>query len=196
MARVARRWCVTGICRSVKVFTGMREVRVRHPRIADRRPVGQREEFDRTILPPYLRRTQSLNKAIPWMCLYGISTNDMAEPLEALLGPSPAKGASPTTVARLVESWKLQYAEWNQRSLVDKQYVYLCPDGVYFNIQMGDDDSACFPVVLEATVDGQNEILAMGDGYRESEQSWANLLLDLKSRGLTVSPKLATGDGG
>ncbi len=175
------------------VLTGIGAVAIKQPRIEDRRPEGQREKFDRKILPPYLRRTQSLDEAIPWMYLYGISTNDMAEPLKTLLGTA-AKGISAATVSRLLESWKQEYAGWNQRSLADKRYVYVWADGVYFNIRM-EEDRACILVLLGATAKGEKEIIAIADGYRESEQSWTNLLLDLKHRGLTTPPKLATGDG-
>ena len=98
------------------VMTGIGMLPIRQPRVEDRRPADQREAFDRKILPPYLRRTQSLDEAIPWMYLYGISTNDMSEPLESLLGPA-AKGVSASTVSRLVAAWQKQYADWNKRSL-------------------------------------------------------------------------------
>lgn len=176
-----------------QVMTGIGPVSIKQPRVEDRRPADQREKLDRKILPPYLRRTNSIDEAIPWMYLYGISTNDMGDALKALLGPA-IEHLSPGTVSRLVSQWQVQYARWNQRSLADKRYVYIWADGVYFNIRMGDDDSACILVVLGATAEGKKEILAIADGYRESRQSWQALLLDLKSRGLEV-PKLAIGDG-
>jgi putative transposase len=175
-----------------EVMTGIGMVPVRQPRVKDRRPVGQREVFDRKILPPYLRRTQSVDEAIPWMYLYGISTNNMSEPLEALLGPS-GRGVSASTVSRLAELWQKEYAQWNKRSLAEKRYAYFWADGVYFNVRMP-DERACILVLLGATETGEKEILAITDGYRESEQSWSALLLDVKSRGLTLSPKLATAD--
>ena len=176
-----------------QVLTGIGPVSIKQPRIEDRRPADQREKFDRKILPPYLRRTQSIDEAIPWMYLYGISTNDMADSLEALLGPVVAR-LSPTTVSRLVSQWQTQYAHWNQRSLADKNYVYIWADGVYFNIRIDDDASACILVIVGATADGNKEILAIADGYRESKQSWKAVLLDLKSRGLKAA-NLAIGDG-
>ncbi len=175
-----------------EVMTGIGMVPVRQPRVRDRRPVGQREVFDRKILPPYLRRTQSVDEAIPWMYLHGISTNNMSEPLEALLGPS-GRGVSASTVSRLAELWQKEYAQWNKRSLAEKRYAYFWADGVYFNVRM-QDERACILVLLGATETGEKEILAITDGYRESEQSWSALLLDVKSRGLTLSPKLATAD--
>ena len=176
-----------------QVLTGVGPVSVKQPRVDDRRPVGQREKLNRRILPPYLRRANSIDEAIPWMYLYGISTNDMGDSLKALLGPA-IEHLSPNTVARLVSQWQVQYAHWNQRSLKDKRYVYIWADGVYFNVRLGDDDSACILVILGATETGEKEILAIADGYRESKQSWQAVLLDLKSRGLEA-PKLAIGDG-
>jgi putative transposase len=176
-----------------KVLTGVGPVAVRQPRVNDRRPADQRERFERRILPPYLRRTQSVEEAIPWMYLYGISTNDMAEPLEALLGPAAA-GISASTVTRLVASWQKEYEQWNCRSLAGKKYAYVWADGIYFNIRMG-DDRTCILVLLGATAEGRKEIIAIADGYRESQQSWQALLLDAKSRGLVDAPQLAIGDG-
>ena len=176
-----------------QVLTGVGPVSVKQPRVDDRRPADQREKLNRRILPPYLRRANSIDEAIPWMYLYGISTNDMGDSLKALLGPA-IEHLSPNTVARLVSQWQVQYAHWNQRSLKDKRYVYIWADGVYFNVRLGDDDSACILLILGATETGEKEILAIADGYRESKQSWQAVLLDLKSRGLEA-PKLAIGDG-
>ena len=176
-----------------QILTGIGTVPIKQPRIEDRRPADQREKLNRRILPPYLRRTSSIDEAIPWMYLYGISTNDMGDSLKALLGPA-IEHLSPNTVTRLVSQWQAQYAHWNQRSLADKRYVYIWADGVYFNVRLGDDDSACILVILGATETGEKEILAIADGYRESKQSWQTVLLDLKSRGLEA-PKLAIGDG-
>ena len=176
-----------------QILTGIGPVPVKQPRIEDRRPADQREKLHRRILPPYLRRTTRVDEAIPWMYLYGISTNDMGDSLQALLGPAAADLSS-STVSRLVSQWQEQYADWNQRSLADKRYVYLWADGVYFNVRLGDDATACILVVLGATADGQKEILAIADGYRESKQSWLAVLLELKSRGLPA-PRLAIGDG-
>ena len=176
-----------------QILTGIGTVSIKQPRVEDRRPVDQREKLTRKILPPYLRRTSSIDEAIPWMYLYGISTNDMGDSLKALLGPA-IEHLSASTVSRLVSQWQAEYAGWNQRSVKDKRYVYIWADGVYFNIRIGDDNSACILVILGATAEGKKEILAIADGYRESKQSWQALLLDLKSRGLEA-PKLAIGDG-
>ena len=176
-----------------QVITGIGPVSIRQPRIEDRRPADQREKLNRRILPPYLRRTSSIDEAIPWMYLYGISTNDMGDSLKALLGPAIAH-LSPHTVSRLVSHWQAQYAHWNQRRFDGQPYVYIWADGVYFNTRLGADDPACILVILGATAEGKKEILAIADGYRESQQSWQAVLLDLKNRGLEA-PKLAIGDG-
>jgi len=176
-----------------QILTGIGPVSVKQPRIEDRRPAEQREKLNRRILPAYLRRTSSIDEAIPWMYLYGISTNDMGDSLKALLGPA-IEHLSPNTVSRLVSQWQTQYAHWNQRSLADRQYVYIWADGVHFNVRLGDDESACILVSLGDTADGNKEILAIADGYRESKSSWRAVLLDLKSRDLKA-PKLAIGDG-
>ncbi len=130
---------------------------------------------------------------IPWLYLKGISTGDFSEALKALVGPE-AKGLSATTVTRLKAVWEKEYQEWNKRSLEGKQYVYVWADGVHFNIRL-EEDRQCILVLMGATADGKKELIAVVDGYRESEQSWKGLLLDVKARGLVIDPKLAIGDG-
>ena len=141
----------------------------------------------------YLCKTKSLEELIPWLYLKGVSTGDFSEAIAALVGPE-AKGLSATTIVRLKSSWEEEFREWNQRSLTDKQYVYLWVDGVHFNIRL-EEDRQCILVLMGATADGRKELIAVADGYRESEQSWKALLLDVKARGLVIDPKLATGDG-
>ncbi|MBE7455137.1 MAG: IS256 family transposase [Planctomycetia bacterium] len=158
------------------------------------------ERFTSKILPPYLRRTRSIEELIPWLYLKGISTGDFSEALMALLGPD-APGLSASTVVRLKESWQADYEAWSKRSLADKRYVYFWVDGIHFNVRLGnggegpDEKRQCILIVMGATPEGRKELVAIQDGYRESEQSWRELLLDLKARGLTEAPKLATGDG-
>ena len=176
-----------------KITTGVGEVAVTQPRVRDRRPAGQAEKFTSKILPPYLRKTKSIEELIPWLYLKGISTGDFSEALAALLGED-AKGLSATTVTRLKKVWEGEYQDWNKRSLADKEYVYVWADGVHFNIRL-EEDRQCILVLMGATKDGKKELIAIADGYRESEQSWKTLLLDVKARGLAVDPKLATGDG-
>jgi transposase-like protein len=126
--------------------------------------------------------------------LKGVSTGDFSEALGALLGPD-AKGLSPSTVTRLKGLWEQEYQDWSQRSLADKQYVYVWADGVYFNIRL-EGGRQCILVLMGATAQGKKELIAIQDGQRESEQSWRELLLDVQARGMTIEPKLAIGDGG
>jgi transposase-like protein len=160
---------------------------------AKRRPEGEKEKFTSKILPPYLRKTKSIEDLIPWLYLKGISTGDFPQALASLLGPDAA-GLSATTVTRLKAHWEAEYGQWSKRSLEGKQYVYVWADGIHFNIRL-EEDRQCILVLMGATAEGKKELIAIHDGHRESEQSWKELLLDCKSRGLTVDPKLATGDG-
>jgi putative transposase len=175
------------------ILTGVGPVEIQQPRVLDRRPKHDAEPFSSKILPPYLRKTKSLEELIPWLYLKGISTGDFSEALAALVG-SEAKGLSATTIVRLKSGWEEEFREWSQRSLAQKQYVYLWVDGVHFNIRL-EEDRQCILVLMGATADGRKELIAVADGYRESEQSWKGLLLDVKTRGLVIDPKLATGDG-
>jgi transposase-like protein len=176
--------------------TPLGDVPVRQPRVRDERPSGQREAFRSSILPPYLRKTKTIEELLPWLYLKGVSTGDFSEALAALLGPG-ASGLSPSTITRLKAVWEEEYKAWQGRSLAGRRYVYVWADGVYFNIRLEDPGNArqCILVLMGATADGTKELLAVTDGYRESEQSWHELLLDLRSRGLVVDPELATGDG-
>jgi transposase-like protein len=175
------------------IQTGLGDVEVRQPKVHDRRPPEERERFTSAILPPYLRRTRSLEELIPWLYLRGVSTGDFADALEALLGPD-APGLSATTVTRLKAAWEEEHRAWGGRSLAGKRYVYVWADGVHFNIRL-EQDRQCILVLMGATADGRKELIAVADGYRESEQSWKELLLDVKARGLEVEPALAVGDG-
>ena len=175
------------------ITTGLGPVAVQQPRVQDRRPLHQREKFTSAILPPYLRKTKSVEELLPWLYLKGVSTGDFSEALAALLGPD-AKGLSATTITRLKSIWEKEYQDWNKRSLAGKQYVYVWADGVYFNIRL-EGGRQCILVLMGATADGKKELMAIQDGHRESEQSWKELLLDVQARGLTIEPKLAVGDG-
>jgi len=175
------------------LLTGVGAVEVRQPRVLDRRPTDAAEPFSSKILPPYLRKTKSIEELIPWLYLKGISTGDFSEALAALVGPQ-AKGLSASTITRLKEVWQQEFQEWSQRSLKGKEYVYVWADGVHFNIRL-EEDRQCILVLMGATADGRKELIAIADGFRESEQSWKALLLDGKARGLVIDPKLATGDG-
>jgi putative transposase len=169
------------------------QVKVKQPRVRDRRPTGEAEPFSSKILPPYLRKTKSIEELIPWLYLKGVSTGEFGEALKALLG-ADAPGLSATTVTRLKSVWEEEFQEWSKRSLEGKQYVYVWVDGVHFNIRL-EEDRQCILVMIGATAEGKKELIAVADGYRESEQSWLALLLEVKARGLAMDPKLAIGDG-
>jgi putative transposase len=175
------------------IQTGIGPIEVKQPRVRDRRPADERESFTSAILPPYLRKTRSLEGLIPWLYLKGVSTGDFAEALQAILGPD-APGLSAATVTRLKAVWEAEHDAWSKRSLKGKHYVYVWADGVHFNIRL-EGGRQCILVLMGATAEGKKELIAIADGYRESEQSWKELLLDCKARGLEVEPALAIGDG-
>ncbi len=181
-----------------EIVTGVGAVAVQQPRINDKRvdENGERIRFTSKILPPYLRRTKSLDELIPWLYLKGISTGDFSEALAALVGPQ-AGGLSAGTIVRLKNVWQTEWQDFSKRSLKDTQYVYVWADGVHFNIRLESIENRrqCILVLMGATAKGKKELIAITDGYRESEESWRELLLDVKRRGLTTDPKLAIGDG-
>src|SRR5215471_18198453 len=162
------------------ITTGVGPVTVQQPRVHDRRAAGEREKFSSAILPPYLRKTKSVEELIPWLYLKGVSTGDFSEALAALLGPD-AKGLSANTITRLKAVWQQEYEAWSKRSLAGKHYVYVWADGVHFNIRL-EEDRQCILVLMGATADGKKELIALADGYRESEESWKALLLDCQAR--------------
>jgi len=174
-----------------QVMTGICPVEIRVPRTRDRSKSGIC--FRSSLLPPYIKRTKSVENVLPWLYLNGISTGDFNEALEAFLGED-AKGLSHPTISRLKEKWKKEYEEWRKRDLTEERYVYWWADGVYFNVR-SDDAKQCILVIIGAKDTGEREFVAIEDGYRESEQSWYEVLLELKHRGLTIAPKLAIGDG-
>jgi transposase-like protein len=157
--------------------------------VNDRRPDHR---FSSKILPPYMRRSPRLEEALPVLYLRGLSTGDFSEALEALIGPEAA-GFSASTITRLLKVWQEEYQVWRQRSLEGKDYVYIWADGVYFNVRLEQDRLACL-VIIGVLPDGRKEVIAIEDGYRESTESWASLLRDLKRRGMPA-PVLAVGDG-
>lgn len=180
-----------------EILTGAGPIEVRQGRVRDNSPNHEsRVSFTPSILPAYLRRTDAIEELIPWLYLKGISTGDFGEALQALVGES-AKGLSANAVVRLKEQWSHEYEEWSKRDLSGKQYVYVWADGIYAKVRLEDDANKkqCILVLMGATADGRKELIAVLDGYRESEQSWSELLLDLKRRGLTTAPKIAVGDG-
>lgn len=179
-----------------EIQTPLGQIPIKQPRINDHRldADGNRVRFKSGILPPYLRRTKSIEELIPWLYLKGISSGDFSETLSVILVKNAA-GLSAASVLRLKEGWKDDYKQWSGRSLRDKRYVYIWADGIHFNIRLGEDDRMCILVVMGATVDGDKELIAVEAGYRESTMSWKQLLLNLRDRGLTIDPELAIGDG-
>ncbi|MGB0356384.1 MAG: IS256 family transposase [Opitutales bacterium] len=179
-----------------KIQTGLGPIDVRAPKVNDKRTdeQGIRKRFSSKILPPYLRKTKSLEELVPWLYLKGISTGDFPEALQALLGKE-AQGFSASTVTRLKNVWGDEFKEWEKQSLKGKRYVYMWADGVHFNVRLGEDDRLCILVIIGATEDGKKELVAVEQGYRESEMSWKNVLLSLRDRGLEQGPELAIGDG-
>lgn len=173
-----------------EIITGIGPVSLTQPRAYDRS--GQ-NAFTSKILPRYLRRVASIDNLMPVLYLKGISTGDFSVALEAILGKD-APGLSATNIVRLKSIWEEEYKLWNQRDLSKKQYVYFWVDGIYFNVRL-EDHRQCILIVIGATADGKKELVAMVDGYRESRESWLELLRDLKMRGLKIEPKLAVGDG-
>jgi transposase-like protein len=172
------------------IQTGIGDVSVKAPRVRDR--IGQLR-FSSSILPPYLRRTKTIEEMLPWLYLKGISTGGFSEALAALLGRD-APGLSAGTISRLKAVWQDEHAHWDTRSLAHKRYVYLWVDGIHFGVRL-EEANQCILVVMGATAEGKKELVALCDGFRESEQSWKEVLLDLKRRGLKIDPKLAIGDG-
>ena len=165
------------------IITGVGPVKVRQRRVHDRRIVGVNddgesidangrtiERFSSKILPPYLRKTKSIEDLIPWLYLKGVSTGGFTEALQALLGKD-APGLSATTITRLIGTWQKDYEAWSSRSLEGKRYVYIWADGVHSNIRL-DEDRQCILVLMGATPEGKKELIAVVDGFRESEQSW------------------------
>ena len=177
-----------------EIMTGIGPVAVRCPRVRDR--VGQGSErirFSSAILPPYARRSKSLEVLIPILYLKGISTGDFEQALAALLGKD-AGGLSASTITRLKEAWSEEHVRWSKRDLSAKRYVYFWVDGIYVQARL-EDEAQCLLVIIGATPEGKKELVGLSDGVRESGQSWRELLLDLKRRGLAMGPELAVADG-
>lgn len=172
-------------------------IEICQPRVRDKSPNPEdRVVFTPRLLPRYLRRSKAVDELIPWMYLKGISTSDFPTALQAIFGES-AKNLSANTVVRLKEKWTAEYEGWNKRDLAGKNYVYFWVDGVHVNVRLEDeaDRHQCILVIIGATADGRKELVAVSDGYRESEASWTAVLQDLQRRGLAIDPKLAVGDG-
>ena len=178
-----------------QVQTGIGPVTVQRVRLRDRgaEPGAERIRFTSAILPRWARRTRSLDALLPILYLRGISMGDFQEALAALLGKD-APNLSPSVIARLRAEWEADYSRWQRRDLSARRYVYIWADGVYLQARM-EPQAECILVLIGATPEGKKELLGFQVGVRESAQSWRELLIDLKARGLAIAPELATGDG-
>ena len=172
------------------VTTGLGDVEIQVPKVRDRTKSGIK--FNSLLLPPYLKRSRSVEEVLPWLYLKGVSTGDFGEALAALLGPE-AKGLSSATISRLKAKWRNEHQDWQGRSLKHKRYVYVWADGIYFNIRS--DQRQCILVMIGVTDTGHKELIGISAGYRESELSWKSLMLQVKDQGLQYDPQLAIGDG-
>lgn len=179
-----------------EVMTGIGPVAVRQPRVRDRGAAGDdpgRIRFSPAILPPYIRRSKSIETLLPVLYLKGISTGDFSEALAALLGKDAA-GLSPSAIGRLKDGWQEDHAKWAKRDLSARNYVYMWADGIHLEARL-EEEKQCILVLIGATPEGKKELVGFTDGARESAQDWRELLLDLKRRGLDVAPKIVVADG-
>ncbi|MDR3517209.1 MAG: IS256 family transposase [Azospirillaceae bacterium] len=177
-----------------EIQTGIGRVAVSRVKIRDRGASGEdRIRFTSAIVPLWARRTKSLDSLLPALYLRGISTGDFQEALSALLGKD-APCLSPAVISRLTAEWSAEYERWQKRDLSARRYVYVWADGVYLQARM-EDNAECMLVLIGATPEGRKELIGFQVGVRESAQSWRELLVDLKARGLGVGPELAVGDG-
>ena len=179
-----------------QIQTGIGPLEVRRPKVRDRGGAvgGEPIRFTSAVLPAYLRRTRNIEDLLPWLYLKGVSTGQFEEALAALLG-TDAPGLSAATVRRLTEAWQEEHERWQGRDLSSRRYVYLWADGIYFTPRL-EHERQCMLVLIGADEQGRKELLAIEDGYRESAQSWRELLLRLRDEnGLKLDPELATGDG-
>jgi transposase-like protein len=174
-----------------EVLTALGPVPVRAPKVRDRS--GSGVKFNSAWVPPYVRKAKSVEAALPWLYLRGISTGDMQEALSVLVGEE-ARGLSPAVVSRLKAQWSEGYHAWNRRDLSDEHYVYVWADGIYSTLR-GEDERLCLLILIGVNEQGEKRLLALSDGYRESKASWLSVIQDLQARGLKTPPQLAIGDG-
>jgi putative transposase len=175
-----------------QVLTAVGPIDVRMPKVRDRSGGGVK--FNSALVPPFVRRSQRMSAALPWLYLKGISTGDMRDALTMLVGDQ-AKGLSPNVVSRLKGEWASEYGAWMKRDLVTSRYVYWWADGIHTGLRQEEDARQCLLVIIGVLPDGRKELVTIGDGLRESKESWLDVLRDLARRGLSVGPRLAVGDG-
>lgn len=174
------------------IVTAAGPVPVRVPKVRDRSGTGVK--FNSSVAPPYVRKSPRVSAALPWLYLKGISTGDMGDALSVLLGED-TKGLSANVVSRLKAQWADEWKQWEKRDLSACCWVYWWVDGIHTGARSEDHDGQCLLVIIGVTPDGKKERVAIADGFRESKASWAEVLLDLKARGLQSGPRLAIGDG-
>ena len=177
------------------LLTGIGPIAVRQPRVDDRaiRDDNSTKVFTSALLPAYARRAPSIDTVVPVLYLKGISTSDFPAALAGIFGEN-VSNLSASTVTRLKSVWEQEYAQWSKQDLSGKRYVYVWVDGIYFNVRL-EADRACILVIIGVTEDGVKELVALRDGMRESKESWKEVMLDVKARGLSIAPLLAIGDG-
>jgi putative transposase len=183
-----------GYAREREVLLGAGSVALKAPRVNDRRvdEEGNRRRFKSVILPPYMRRSPKVTEVLPLLYLHGLSSGDFVPALEEFFGTEA--GLSSATIIRLTEQWQKERESFMSRDLSLRDYVYVWVDGIHTGVRLGSDDRLCCLVMVGARLDGTKELVALADGYRESTESWAQLLRDLKKRGMKP-PELAVGDG-
>jgi putative transposase len=193
-----------GYHRERLIQTGIGDVSVKVPRSRDRdRDRNQRDSkesgckkeqilYHSQLIPKYLRRSENIEDFLPFLYLQGVSSTRMSDVLSQLVGKPVSFSAG--SLNRLKQEWDEEYEKWNRRDLSDKKYAYWWVDGIYFNVRLS-KEKICVLVIIGADADGQKELVAMDVGYRESELTWHDILLDLKQRGLSDGPSLAVGDG-
>lgn len=184
-----------GYARSRQLVCGTGAIEVRAPRVNDKRVdehTGQRMRFQSSILPPYMRRSPKVTEVLPLLYLHGLSSGDFAPALEEFFGTEA--GLSPATIMRLTKQWQKEREAFMERDLSEKDYVYVWVDGIHTKVRLGRDDRLCCLVMVGARIDGTKELISLQDGYRESCESWAEMLQSLKKRGMRA-PVLAIGDG-
>jgi putative transposase len=175
-----------------EILTTVGPVEVQVPKVRDR--TGSGVKFNSALVPPYVRRSARVSAALPWLYLKGVSSGDLGEALEVLVGEG-AKGLSAAALGRLKGQWSEEYQGWSRRSLAGQRYAYWWVDGIYTPLRGADDPRLCLLVVIGVTADGTKEWVAIADGLRESTESWLDVLRELKERGLESGPRLAVGDG-
>lgn len=183
-----------GYAREREILLGAGAVELKAPRVNDRRvdEDGNRQRFKSVILPPYMRRSPKVTEVLPLLYLHGLSSGDFVPALEGFFGTQA--GLSASTITRLSEQWQTERESFMRRDLSHRDYVYVWVDGIHTVVRLGADNRLCCLVMVGARLDGRKELVAISDGYRESTESWACLLRDLKKRGMRA-PELAVGDG-